>query len=105
MIIINNKNVLNKVYVPKTVKPEFRDVRMNCKGETDNKEYVLYLIDEEDNEDYFCLIMDVSELPDQEYKYTLYEDNKYNVFLSTGLMRIGTCQNKINKEKYTEDLL
>lgn len=111
MVLINNKNTLHRCYIPKPVPTIYSNITMILIGETDKKEYRLDLIDEEYNEDYFHFLLNVSNLPDQEYIYKLYEPEAYKVLenptsIATGLMRIGDYKHKKQTQKTKiEDLL
>lgn len=106
MIIIKDKTKITKVFCPKAIPTSDMLINMLLTGETDGKEYMLHLIDIEYSGDYFEFEIDANELPDQEYKYQLF--NTENLFLGSGLMRVGDYASKkiVTKEhKNTIDLL
>lgn len=96
MIVIINKSKPNLVYAPKTMPTIEALLKMELIGETDKKNYVMELVDETYSDDFFTFTIDASELPDQEYKYTI--KTLDNEFLASGLMRVGKIiSDKTNK--------
>lgn len=86
MIIIEDKNIITRVYIPKhfnSIKSLFKVKLLSL---STNKEYQFNVIDESLDCFYYCFAMSFQNCDEGEYKVVVYDDNK---ILSTTLMRIG----------------
>lgn len=95
MIIINDKNIENSVYFPKNLyknDSSIYTVILNNRGT--NKIYKFENLEDEKlvAYDFYVFIIDFSELPVDEYEYTIYGDD--NSVYGKGIIKL----NEVNKE-------
>lgn len=103
MIIVSNKNIENSVYFPQNIYTDNNDtyvivLRNRGTNQTysftcEDKHLVPY--------DFYTFFIDFSELPEDEYEYTITDSN--NKVVGTGLIRLNELEpNNTYYEKNTE---
>lgn len=107
MIIIKDKTVSQKIYVPKSQYEHLQQIyKFHMIGLMDNQEYTFILSDEKNYGDFYVFTVNFMDLPNQEYKYTVnpikdvynyitkeYEQVEY-CDVGKGLLRIGNLEYK-----------
>lgn len=95
---IIDKNTQNLIYFPKNLN-NFKEIHLiTFTSEITNKSYSFDVRDEDNLFDYYVFTLDLSDLPDGEYKYNIDEDACGLIILGD-LTKINTIYDK-NNNKY-----
>lgn len=107
MILVKNKDKIQKVYIPKHVFEANQLLyKLHLYGQTTKTEHIITLVDEKNYGDYYFFSLDLANYENQEYKYELTAiKDTYNELtetwetyetctIATGLLRIGEVEYK-----------
>lgn len=100
MILIKDKEKINRIYVPKHYNSIDLEFKMFLHGLFTCEDYELKVIDVIPQDYYYVFDVDFSEFPDQEYYYLVFDndENPHNdKCLSSGIIRVGKVKTQLPK--------
>lgn len=93
MIIVVNKNIENSVYFPQNIYTDNTDIyKLVLKDRGTNKTYEFENLDDKHlvQYDYYSFFLNFSNLPENEYEYTIYDSN--DKVVGTGIIRLNQLE-------------
>lgn len=108
MIILNkDKGNIHKIYIPKSIISHSDVFEIKIFGESTKTEYILNVVNQMKNNQFYVFVIDIKDLPVGEYKFNLCDICKatedFDRIVSSGLMRIESSELSKSYESHTEN--